>query len=50
MERRSKKGIALMNIASNMHFTARSAMPCPHETDRRGYNECLASITWTDVM
>jgi hypothetical protein len=27
MERRSKKGITLMNIASNVHFTARSAMP-----------------------
>jgi uncharacterized protein with NAD-binding domain and iron-sulfur cluster len=27
MERRSKKGIALMNIASNVHFTAGSAMP-----------------------
>jgi hypothetical protein len=27
MERRSKKGIALMNIASNVHFTAISAMP-----------------------
>jgi hypothetical protein len=27
MERRSKKGIALINIASNVHFTARSAMP-----------------------
>jgi hypothetical protein len=29
MERRSKKEIALMNIASNVHFTARSAMPLP---------------------
>jgi hypothetical protein len=29
MERRSKKGIALINIASNVHFTARSAMPWP---------------------
>jgi hypothetical protein len=27
MERRSKKGIALMNIASYVHFTARSAIP-----------------------
>jgi hypothetical protein len=27
MERRSKKGIALMNFASNVHFTARLAMP-----------------------
>jgi hypothetical protein len=27
MERRSKEGIALMNIVSNVHFTARSAMP-----------------------
>ncbi len=27
MERRSKKGITLMNIASNVHFTARLAMP-----------------------
>jgi hypothetical protein len=29
MERRSKKGIALMNIASNVHFKARSAMAWP---------------------
>jgi hypothetical protein len=29
MERRSKKEMALMNIASNVHFTARSAMPLP---------------------
>ncbi len=27
MERGSKNGIALMNIASNVHFTARLAMP-----------------------
>ncbi len=29
IEKRSKKGIALMIIASNVHFTARSAMPWP---------------------
>jgi hypothetical protein len=29
MERMSKKGIALVNIASNVHLTARSAMPLP---------------------
>jgi hypothetical protein len=27
MERRSKKGNALINIASNVHCTARPAMP-----------------------
>ncbi len=27
MEKRSKKGFALMNIANNVHFTARLAMP-----------------------
>jgi hypothetical protein len=46
-ERKSKKGMALRDIASKVHFTASSYAMANwlHEIDRRGYNECFTLIT-----
>ena len=47
-EKKGKKGIALRDIASKVHFISKISYAMAswlHEIPRRGYNECFTSIT-----